>query len=405
MSCIVQIRSIDFYRARKRQYVVQPGSECVEDLTRDVGRSSSPPTIPDAPSKAYTTSTPVWLALKNGRLLLSCIHGRKALLLVSLLLILLFHSRLCSDCYGINLFWNNGGTKHFRSGGSLSVSFAGVMSVMNKLERNNTVIVTMANPAYYLFLENWDCFAKPFIGRRFLVYTTDYDFGQRISEKDGYHVLVQSSELNEALNFGTTEYQQLILARTQVAGHLLEAGKSVLIVDNDSVWLSDPLPYLDAANADIVTSRDGEYEMDDAICGGLLHLKHTPTTKRVWSEVTRRHLDIIEKALANNHLASFGESEQTVINEIFQAEQNVSAVREKGMEPLRVHFLDPLRFPNGLVYFEYGRPQEENVKPVVIHNNWIVGYLAKLKRFEEFGLWAVSSLVNKDGDHRCTFGS
>ncbi|CAM6089038.1 unnamed protein product [Calypogeia fissa] len=301
------------------------------------------------------------------------------------------------------------------------MSFEALMSVIDTVELHNTIVLTFANPAYALFLDNWDCYAKPLIGRHFLVYTNDYDFGRLISERDGYHVLVHNStnldDLKHNLDFGTVEYQRLILARTKLVAQLLDIGKNVLIADNDAVWLSNPLPYLIDNNVDIISTQEDtgrEYQNGpgDMLCGGFLFLNHTPTTKRVWSEVTERHEELVARAIANGELAFFGESEQTVINSIMRAEQDASFVANDtvdGIEPLRIHLLDTLLFPNGRLFFEYELPQSENVRPVVVHNNWLVGYESKLKRFRRFGLWRVAAAndtarpdVDEGGGHRCT---
>ncbi|CAM6128967.1 unnamed protein product [Calypogeia fissa] len=289
-----------------------------------------------------------------------------------------------------------------------------MMSVMLKFEaQNNTVVLTLANPAYLLFLQNWACYAEPLIGRRFLVYTNDYEFGRRISERNGYHVLVQNSaeidqNLKENLDFGTIQYQRLLLSRTQLVAEFLEIGKSVLIADNDAVWLSDPFPYLEGDyGAHVVSPKDGTNESveDEIICGGFLYLKQSPTTNRVWREVTKRHEALVARAMENHELAYFEESEQIVLNEIFRMERNMG---EPGgeIEPLRGHFLDQLHFPHGIIYFDLGWPQANNVEPVVIHNNWMVGYEAKLDRFRSYGLWRVAAedmaeLLDADGGHRC----
>ncbi|CAM6129728.1 unnamed protein product [Calypogeia fissa] len=395
--------------ARKRQSGIEgvdgPGERVA------VANPRPPPSTSEEPTAFYTICTPEWFVLRNGQILLSSGYTRTAFLVVSTLFgLLLFHYWVLPDYQGyINslFFRTHDETIRFESGGTLSRSIEGVMSVMDEIERNNTVMFTLANPAFDLFLENWDCYAKPFVGRRFLVYTTDYDFGQRISEQAGYHVLVERSDLNGALKFGTTAYQQLILARTQLATRLLDAGKSVFIVDTDEVWLSDPFPYLESTtDVDIVTERDGSTGMEEIICGGFLLLKNTPTTKRVWGEVTRRHEEILANAVDN---ITTGGSEQMVINEIYNAERRNSSVEElrrRGLQPLRVHFLDGLLFANGAMYFWKMLPQQQNVTPVMIHNNWIIGSQSKMDRFKAFGLWAVAADdVQGAGGRRCTIGT
>ncbi|KAJ4824466.1 hypothetical protein Tsubulata_026824 [Turnera subulata] len=61
-----------------------------------------------------------------------------------------------------------------------------------------------------------------------------------------------------------------------------------------------------------------------------------------------------------------------------------------------VYLLPQAAFPTGGLYFENKTWVEETKgKHVIIHNNWIVGFERKIKRFRDYGLWLVDDHANE----------
>ncbi|KAF3500246.1 hypothetical protein F2Q69_00039473 [Brassica cretica] len=55
-----------------------------------------------------------------------------------------------------------------------------------------------------------------------------------------------------------------------------------------------------------------------------------------------------------------------------------------------LYLLSQAAFPTGGLYFNNQTWAEETEgKHVIIHNNYIIGYDNKMKRFHDFGLWLV----------------
>ena len=55
-----------------------------------------------------------------------------------------------------------------------------------------------------------------------------------------------------------------------------------------------------------------------------------------------------------------------------------------------LYLLSQAAFPTGGLYFQNATWVEETKgKHVIIHNNYIIGYENKMKRFHDFGLWLV----------------
>lgn len=58
---------------------------------------------------------------------------------------------------------------------------------------------------------------------------------------------------------------------------------------------------------------------------------------------------------------------------------------------LKWKVLDPLLYPNGWIYFVEQLPQKNNIKPIIIHNNWIRGLSSKIHRFREQHLYFIDN--------------
>ena len=113
----------------------------------------------------------------------------------------------------------------------------------------------MANAPYEDFLNNWICHAHAVGVQHFVVLTPDAEIATRLEARGiAHHVFVPSFALsnrttvNAQLNYGTVEYQQLILERTLLVQRMLRLGVNVIIADIDAVWLSDPSAHFHAAH-------------------------------------------------------------------------------------------------------------------------------------------------------------
>ena len=256
------------------------------------------------------------------------------------------------------------------------------------------LILVMANAPYEDFLNNWICHAHAVGVQHFVVLTPDAEIATRLEARGiAHHVFVPSFALsnrttvNAQLNYGTVEYQQLILERTLLVQRMLRLGVNVIIADIDAVWLSDPSAHFHAApRRDAMAPVDG-YN-DEWVCGGLVYLRNTSRTQRAWDVVAAHHMTMVDEALQRGHLKWQDESEQAFISTYF---------RTKGV--LDFAFLDVLRFPSGRHYFKLQLPQRAGVVPAVVHNNFIVGSDQKRRRFRRHGMWAVSQVDKEDA--RC----
>ena len=78
--------------------------------------------------------------------------------------------------------------------------------------------------------------------------------------------------------------------RTQIVYELLHKGINVWIIESDSTWLGDPLPYLrNFSDFDVIAGQDGDLRHRNAE-GGFLYLNATYTTKAMWGKLRETQL-------------------------------------------------------------------------------------------------------------------
>ncbi|XP_052820230.1 uncharacterized protein LOC128246064 [Mya arenaria] len=242
------------------------------------------------------------------------------------------------------------------------------LNIVQNTELRWTILVTL-NYAFLDFFYNWLWhFDKLSLRNNIIVIAEDKQAFHELQNitRDNIRVwLSRKSDSNSkaALNFNSYQFLQLMRERP---GHILAALQEstyVLFNDVDTVWKSNPLPYLHLN--DSVESYDILAQMDGGgFCAGFLAFRKT-----------NRTLEFIKEWGTRLRLKR-GKNDQMIFNEL--ASEGFAATRIKG--------LDSAYFPDGQKYFQkYSSEQRRNV--VVVHNNFILSHDSKLQRFEKFGLW------------------
>jgi len=274
--------------------------------------------------------------------------------------------------------------------GRFSTDSGEMLAAARAVSRDGAVILAAVTAAFEDFFRNWAHSLGRLGIRHTLLWTTEETLAGRLAA-EGYAVHLQRHGAGEtggsgaaALDYNTLPYQRLMAARSLAVLALLEGGIDVLVADTDAVWLSDPFPEHLAQGSGNGTEFDVAGQIDETdtwcrgcLCGGFLYLRSAShRVLDLWRRVARGY---------EAHVASIQEagnlSEQLILNQLL-------ASRE--FADVKVRRLDRLLFPHGRAFFELRSPQSANVTPVVVHNNFVVGAEAKMRRFKSEGLWFIS---------------
>lgn len=199
------------------------------------------------------------------------------------------------------------------------------------------------------------------------------------------HNVKESNSLAE--DYDSVGYKSLVSGR---ASHLLDllcglqkrTGLIVVYTDIDTVWLRNPLPIIrnklfdtqqHQPHYDILAAVDDHDfgGVETYYCTGFLVFTTTPATFRFLSQW-------------EDELKTNPQLNQPIFNSLLKSDTSLSIqVRNAG--------LDEAQFPPGRLFFDNHDKVTALQQTVVVHNNYIIGRENKKKRFEEYGLWNVSS--------------
>ena len=236
--------------------------------------------------------------------------------------------------------------------------------------------VLTVNSGYLALAKNWLCWAER-IGFTHFILLAEDNFSAEALRSPAVPVIVRphASYKKEAADYGSVEFQETMSYRTEFLLDVLTVGYHFLTADMDAIWLSDPLPHLDRG-ADL----SGQTHKKVKLSGGLVVVRATEAGRAFWKDVIRCQRNNA-KFLAEHAVGTYEPSlytEQYCINQLYLTQPPPPAFTRT--------LLDPWLFPDGLSFFEQQQPQHAGVVPVIVHNNWIRGSEAKLRRMREWGL-------------------
>ncbi|AAG09108.1 UDP-D-xylose:L-fucose alpha-1,3-D-xylosyltransferase 3 [Arabidopsis thaliana] len=258
--------------------------------------------------------------------------------------------------------------------------------------KNETVIVCAVSYPFLPFLNNWlISISRQKHQEKVLVIAEDYATLYKVNEKwPGHAVLIPPAlDPQSAHKFGSQGFFNLTSRRPQHLLNILELGYNVMYNDVDMVWLQDPFDYLQG-------SYDA-YFMDDMIAIKPLNHSHDlPPLSRSGVTYVCSCMIFLRSTDGGKLLM------KTWVEEIQAQPWNNTQAKKPHDQPafnralhktanqVKVYLLPQSAFPSGGLYFRNETwVNETRGKHVIVHNNYIIGYDKKMKRFQDFSLWLV----------------
>lgn len=262
--------------------------------------------------------------------------------------------------------------------------------------KNNTLIVCAVSEAYLPFLNNWlISITRQKHQEKVLVIAEDYATLYKVNERwPGHAVLVPPAlEAAAAHKFGSQGFFNFTARRPRHLLQILELGYNVMYNDVDMVWLADPFPYLEGKH-DVyfmddmayVKPLDHSHELPPPgkkgrtyICSCLIYLRPTVGAKllmKKWIE------ELQDQPWSRAKKANDQPGFNWALN--------------KTAGQVDVYLLPQKAFPTGGLYFKNKTwVKETKGMHVIIHNNYIIGFEKKTKRFQDYGLWLVDEYASE----------
>ncbi|RDX81076.1 UDP-D-xylose:L-fucose alpha-1,3-D-xylosyltransferase MGP4, partial [Mucuna pruriens] len=255
---------------------------------------------------------------------------------------------------------------------------------------NGSVIVCIVSQPYLPFLNNW--LISITMQKRqdmVLVIAEDYASLDRVNNLwPGHAVLIPPVlDAEAAHKFGSQGFFNFTARRPSHLLKILELGYSVMYNDVDMVWLADPFPYLQG-NHDVYFTDDmtaikplnHSHDLPPPgkkgrpyICSCMIFLRPTDGAKLVLKKwIEELQIQPWTKTVKSNDQPAFNWALMKIAKEV------------------DLYLLPQAAFPTGGLYFKNKTwVKETKGMHVIIHNNYIVGFEKKTKRFRDYGLWLV----------------
>ncbi|XP_059312548.1 UDP-D-xylose:L-fucose alpha-1,3-D-xylosyltransferase MGP4 [Lycium ferocissimum] len=256
--------------------------------------------------------------------------------------------------------------------------------------KNNTLIVCIVSEPYLPFLNNWlISIVRQKHHEKVLVIAEDYPTLFKVNERwPGHAVIIPPVlESQTAHKFGSQGFFNFTSRRPRHLLQILELGYNVMYNDVDMVWLADPFQYLEGKH-DI-------YFMDDM--AAVKHLNHShglpPPGKKgrpyicscmIYARPTNGAKLVMKKWIEEMQIQPWSRAKKANDQPAF------NWALMKTAEQVDMYLLPQSGFPTGGLYFRNKTwVKETKGMHVIIHNNYIVGFEKKTKRFRDYGLWLV----------------
>jgi Nucleotide-diphospho-sugar transferase len=274
------------------------------------------------------------------------------------------------------------------------------VELAQKVAEHNIVIVISLNAGIEVLMNDFLCSLQRLGVHNVLIHALSEEMGHMYAQR-GFAVYIDFGGLDpetfssRPLNYGTVDYQRLMLVRTKFVDALLhKTSVNVLLTDADTVWLRDVRHHLLEPQYNeyhILAQRD-----DNTLCGGFLLLRNCDIMRKFWRDITDLHSGIVTRAIQRGRLSGIDESEQ----------QSITNAALAGKHGVKFKLLPVNVVTNGGLWFGHPSDRHKYADTFVVHNNYVIGVNAKVERQKKDAkLWMLSNFDYQCKEIPCTVRS
>lgn len=194
------------------------------------------------------------------------------------------------------------------------------------------------------------------------------------------HIHMRAYDISSVESYGTYSYFRLTVERLSAQNELIQNGVNVVVIEADAYWSSGNIcslihTYL-SQDYDIVSADNG-HDHNHEISAGLLAVKSTNMTRSFFNLYLNQYIQ---------KLASYANSNGEFIGDV--GEQHTMTEMLK-FTNLKIRWLSKCEAASGLWY--KNSSDFPCLLPMVINNNYIIGYQNKIERAKAFEQWFVKN--------------
>jgi hypothetical protein len=271
--------------------------------------------------------------------------------------------------------------------------------VVKFMEGKDYIIVGMCNYGFLDLILMWTGFLERLDIKNYLIFTPDRRLYARLREEKINTYLIECNEEmpSSKQDFRTPGFNKLTYLKMYVVYGLLRHGLNVLFSDVDTIWFGNPEEDLKAGDDfDLQIQLDTH---DFRLKEPVPELRYN--TGIIYAKSGEKTVSFFRKIL-EKMLETPGMDDQTCLNEVIKENRDWISISAPGSRStgdetrLQMGVLDPLRFPNGYIYFRdrfnYTR---FNASPVIVHANFFGSLDEKAEILRMFGCWNKMSKTEK----------
>jgi hypothetical protein len=268
---------------------------------------------------------------------------------------------------------------------TLNTVLADLKPLVQKVARNNTVIVLVCNYGHSELLINFYCSAasRGFDLGQVLVFCTDVQT-KALAEGLGLVAFYDRANYANMPKEAAQEYRDDTFGNIMMAKvfsvHMINLlGYDLLFQDVDVIWYRDPLTYVYNPEYDMVFQDDGSRE--------TRYAPYSPNTGFYFVRHNERTTNFLHSLVMAGNLIVQSKSHQSVLTEIMSQHVSWRGLRVK------VVSREGQDFPSGYHYhrrYEFMRKIiQGKIKPYIFHMNWTKSKKSKVLFLKQMGYWFV----------------
>lgn len=271
--------------------------------------------------------------------------------------------------------------------------------------RENIVMVTWGNDHYLDFIKNWVSSLRKLNVTNFMVGAMDDPLLRKLLAEGIPTFAMASGLTTEDFGWGSPNFHKMGRKKIDLIRQFTVMGYDILVSDVDTVWMRDPIPYMQQyKDADVLTSSD--HLSTSAMDGGLevRSRTHSPANigimlfRHTAKELAKEWVEMIE---ANDKLW-----DQNAFNTLMGRGGNGKADPETRLfmgykGTMKMGILPVGLFCSGHTYFVQKMHEKYKLDPYVVHATFqFSGTEGKRHRMREAKLWVDSEeYYNRPGGY------